>query len=93
MVTNKDRTDYQRRYYEENKEMLLLKRKIRYATDPDYRDAIKASVRGIYEKDREERGLDGKTKHYKRRNGNSTSDNSKEKKSLRRDRKTSKAKD
>lgn len=52
---DRDRSEYQRAYYEKHRETLSEKRKRRYLEDPAYRDAMLAQVRAYRKKKRQER--------------------------------------
>lgn len=52
---DRDRSGYQRAYYEKNQETLSVERKRRYREDPAYREAILAQVRAYRAKKRKER--------------------------------------
>lgn len=45
-----DNKEYQKEYYEDNKELISDLRKIRYQTDPNYREKIKRKSRARYRK-------------------------------------------
>ncbi len=51
---DKDRREYQREYYDKNRESLSERRKRKYREDPERREAILASVRAYREKKRQD---------------------------------------
>jgi len=53
--SERDRSDYQRAYYEKNRDKLSEERKRRYREDPEYRDTMLAQVRAYRAKKRKER--------------------------------------
>lgn len=52
---DRDRSQYQRAYYEKNRDSLSERRKRRYQEDPEYRDAAMAQARTYRKKKRQER--------------------------------------
>ena len=54
-AASRDRSDYQRRYYEDNCESLSERRKKLYQEDPEYRQAILDRVAEYRENKRKER--------------------------------------